>query len=325
MVTYDVTTTYTTQFPSGKILQLTAPPVVSSGGRTYNFSRWEDNSTSRIRPNVTVTADKTFTATYVIVPQFTLTMVASVGGTISPSVGTHLYDQGTVVSCIATPDGDHTFDHWIVDATTSTTNPYQVTMNANHTLTPVFKARQVTLTSAAGTGGTVNPSGPFLYDIGATYNFTAIPDTVTYPNFAFDHWDLAGSNLGSQNPLPLRITSAMNNQTLRALFTQKPYDTITLTVAKVGTGTVNPYGTVTLNVDPVNPSTFTATPGSGFKFDHWEFSWDTTQPTASSISILITAAMQGTTITAVFTPIMYNVTIDSTPIKGVTITVTEVN
>lgn len=277
---------------------------------------------------MTITAATTLTATYVIVPQYTLNILSANGGTTVPAAGSYAYDEGSIVTVSQTANTDWNFAYWLLDGVQKTGATIQVTMSANHTLQPVFTRKTVTLTIAAGTGGTVNPSGAQTLEIGVTYTITAVPDTVTYPNYYFDHWTLGGTNYGSQNPLQLRITSDMAGKTLQAFFTQKPYDTITLTVAKVGTGTVNPYGTVTLNIDPVNPSSFTATDvtGSGWTFDHWEFSWDASQkPTTRQISVYITAALQGTTITAVFRQIMYSVTINSTPISGVTITLTEMN
>lgn len=320
----EITTPFTGTYPSGKQLQITAPASVVSGGRTYNFSRWEDNSTNRVR-SVTITGTIAIVATYVIVPQFTLTVVAGTGGTSTPSTGTHPYDQGTVVPISATPSADYNFAYWLIDGVQSSAT--SVTMNANHTIQPVFVAKTITLTVTAGTGGTVNPSGAQTVSINSTYPFVATPNTTPYPGYTFNHWDLNGTNLGSTPTLNLKITSAMSGQTLRALFTQTPFTTITLTVARSGAGTVNPYGTVTLNVDPTTPSTFVASDvaGSGFVFDHWEFSWDAAQrPTAKSITVYITQALQGATITAVFLPIMYTVTIDSSPIK-VTMTVTEMN
>lgn len=319
----DIQTPFTGTYPSGKILQLTAPASFVSGGRTYVFSKWEDNSTNRVR-TVTITAPSTFTATYVIVPQFTLTTVAGTGGTVSPSSG--VYDQGTVVPLQATPSPDYNFAGWSGDVTGST-NPTTITMNTNHAVQANFTPKQVTLNVVAGANGTVNPAGTFSLDINGVYDFTATPNSTPYPGYQFDHWDLNGANLGSTTTLSLKITASMNNGTLTALFTANAIPTITLTVARVGAGTVNPYGSVTLNVDPNNPSTFTATDvaGSGMTFDHWEFSYDPIQIKARSISIIITQAMQGTTITAVFVPILYNVTINSAPLQGVTITVTEMN
>ena len=60
------------------------------------------------------------------------------GASEAPNVFT--YDAGTVVNATAVPDTNWIFDHWILDGTNTTTNPYPVTMDADHTLQAVFVA-----------------------------------------------------------------------------------------------------------------------------------------------------------------------------------------
>jgi hypothetical protein len=54
-------------------------------------------------------------------------------------VGTHTYDEGTVVPLSATPDAGWVFDHWSGDVTGST-NPIQITMNGHKRVDAVFTA-----------------------------------------------------------------------------------------------------------------------------------------------------------------------------------------
>lgn len=319
-------TPFTAPFPSGKILKIVTPSTYASGGRSYNFTKWEDNSTNPTR-TITVTGNVTLTATYTIVPQYVLTVLAGVGGTTSPSAGQYPYDQGTVVPVTASPSADFNFAGWIVDgAATGNTNPtYNITMNAAHSIQPSFVAKKINLTVVAGANGTVNPTGTFALDIGSTYSFTETPNTTPYPGYHFDHWDLNGANLGSTPTLNLTATAAMNGQTLTALFTVNPHNHATITVAVSGTGTTNPSaGAHQFNIDDPTPVVFTATEvaGSGFRFDHWNFMG--TDYSNATVSLLVTAPMDGQTITAVFVPIVYNVTINSAP-QGVTLTVTEMN
>ena len=329
-------TPYTGNYPSGKILQITVPAAITSGGRTYIFTKWEDNSTSLTR-QVTITANTTISVDYTIVPQYMLIVVDGIGGAVSPVAGPYTVDQNTTVNMAATPDADHTFGYWIINgiAQPSLTNPtYSFAITANTTIQPYFVAKTVNLTVSAGTNGTVTlpdatvvvagSSTTKAYSIGTTYNFTATPNTTPYPGYYLDHWELpVGTSQGTTNPIGVKITSAMNGQTLKALFTQTPYNTITMTVAKVGTGTVNPYGTVVLNVDPTTLVSFAATDVAGWQFDHWTLP-DGSTSTVRTLQMYITAAMNGTTLTAVFTQIRYTFTINSMP-TGIPITITEMN
>ena len=329
-------TPFTANYPSGKIISITVPATVTSGERTYIFTKWEDNTTSLIR-QITITANETISVTYTIVPQFTLTIVGGTGGTVSPVAGTYPVDQGTTVSMVATAGADYNFAYWIVNGTAqpSLTNPtYSFAMTANTSIQPYFLAKIVNLTVSAGANGTVTlPDATIVaagtsitkaYSIGTTYNFTATPNTVPYPGYYLDHWELpVGTSQGTTNPIGVKITSVMNGQTLKALFTQTPYTTITMTVAKVRTGTVNPYGTLVLNVDPNTIVSFVATDVLGWTFNHWILP-DGSTSTNRTLQMYITAALNGTTLTAVFVQIYYELTINSTPI-GIPITITEIN
>jgi hypothetical protein len=73
------------------------------------------------------------------VVQYDLTITVTGNGTTDPAVGSYLYDEGTIVPVTATPDSGWELDHWLLDtADVGAANPYNVTMNSNHTLEAVF-------------------------------------------------------------------------------------------------------------------------------------------------------------------------------------------
>jgi hypothetical protein len=82
-----------------------------------------------------------------------------------------------------------------------------------------------TLTISTTVGGTTDPApGSYVYPEGASATVTAIPSS----GYAFDHWELDGTNIGSVNPTV--VTMDMNH-TLLAVFTEIPPPTKhTLTV-----------------------------------------------------------------------------------------------
>ncbi|NWF86248.1 hypothetical protein HXY32_00290 [Candidatus Bathyarchaeota archaeon] len=71
--------------------------------------------------------------------QYTLVVEVSGGGTTIPAPGTHLYDKDSIVSVTALPDPGWVLSHWRRNGSEAgSANPYNLTMNANYTLTAVF-------------------------------------------------------------------------------------------------------------------------------------------------------------------------------------------
>ncbi|MFZ2095834.1 MAG: S8 family serine peptidase [Anaerolineales bacterium] len=70
---------------------------------------------------------------------FDLTLAVSGSGSTSPAVGVHAYEEGAEVAVAANAASGWEFDHWQLDSeNVGSSNPYTVTMNADHTLTAVF-------------------------------------------------------------------------------------------------------------------------------------------------------------------------------------------
>ena len=156
-------------------------------------------------------------------PLYNLTMSATVGGTTSPSPGLYQYPYDTVVTATATPNSWYAFDHWELDnVNVGTTNPYNVTMNQNHTLEAFFHPLY-SLNITTTVGGTTNPvPGTYIYDNGTLVNVTATPNG----GYAFDHWILDSVNVGAGNPYSVLMNQ---NHTLNAVFVILPSVTISPT------------------------------------------------------------------------------------------------
>jgi hypothetical protein len=76
---------------------------------------------------------------YVWVPNYTLTISATAGGTTDPATGSYSYVAGTNVTVTASPSAGYNFGRWLLDGASKTDNPINVTMDANHTLEAVFE------------------------------------------------------------------------------------------------------------------------------------------------------------------------------------------
>jgi uncharacterized repeat protein (TIGR02543 family) len=189
----------------------------------------------------------------------TISVSPSGGGTTVPAAGTHEYKKDTVVTITATAATGYQFDKWSGDAsgTTATTT---VTMTKDKTVRAEFKKIQYTLTMAvdpAG-GGTTDPAaGTHDYDTGTVVDITATPAT----GYEFVNW--TGDVADADDPTTTVTMSA--NKTVTANFALSTY---TLTMAKVGNGTIVPdVGAHTENAGAAVD--LTATPDTGWQFVNW--------------------------------------------------------
>jgi hypothetical protein len=134
--------------------------------------------------------------------------------------GDYLYDEGTAVDVTALPADGWLLDHWELDGVdVGTANPYDVTMDADHTLSAFFVEGvppQYTLTIAVDGMGSTDPApGDHVYDEGTVVSVDAIPDA----GYMLDHWELDGVDVGVTDPYD--VTMDMDH-TLVAFFAEIP-------------------------------------------------------------------------------------------------------
>ena len=137
-----------------------------------------------------------------IINQYTLTVSAGNGGSVSTTGGT--FSQGTQVSITATPNSGHSFVSW---SNGSTANPLTVTLNSNTTVTANFQVilNSFTLTVSAEEGGVVSSEGG-EYEEGTEVTITATPDE----GYRFTGW----SDGSTEESITITITG---DTTLEAL------------------------------------------------------------------------------------------------------------
>lgn len=210
--------------------------------------------------------------------QFTLTISASEGGTISTEGGT--YDEGTEITITASPEEGYKFVGW--EGSDSLSSTINITLNDNTTLQALFSLLplQYTLTLSANEGGSVSTEGG-IFDEGTQIAATATPDE----GYRFLGWKGYDSN---DNSILITVNS---NSTITALFEAIPL--FTISVASSQGGTVSSEGgTFTEGVQ----FTLTATPNSGYEFAGWEEN-DDLNP---SLTITVTSDL---TLTPIFNPV----------------------
>jgi hypothetical protein len=74
-----------------------------------------------------------------LLPNYTLTISSTSGGTTNPATGSYSYVAGTNITVTASPSVGYKFSSWLLDGASKTDNPINVTMDANHTLQAIFQ------------------------------------------------------------------------------------------------------------------------------------------------------------------------------------------
>ena len=140
------------------------------------------------------------------VTQYTLTVTANEGGTVSSEGGT--YDEGTEVTITASANVGYRFTGW--EGNSSNSESLTVTLNSNQTYQALFELITYTLTVTVGEGGTVSSEGG-EFEEGTEVTIIASPTE----GYVFTGWE--GNNSTSES-----LTVTLNsNITLNAIFKEE--------------------------------------------------------------------------------------------------------
>ena len=105
------------------------------------------------------------TAFFVEAAQFELVIAVDGSGTTDPAPGTYMHDESSVVPVDALPAEGWMLDHWELDAVAvGVADPYDVTMDMNHTLTAFFTQVPVGVPDAQSSNSTGGAKDTFLPD-----------------------------------------------------------------------------------------------------------------------------------------------------------------
>jgi hypothetical protein len=214
--------------------------------------------------NVTLTSgDPDYASDVTLAPiqyQLTMTVSPAGGGTTTPAVGAHTYDNGTVVNISATPAAGYQFVSWsggVADPNSASTT---VTMSGNKTVTANFRTTyDLTMAVSPAGAGTTTPSvGVYTYDSGTVINVSLTPS----PGYRFVNWT---GGVADPNSASTTVTLD-NNKTVTAHFL-KTYK-LTIAVSPAGGGTTTPaQGVQTYEDGSIVNITATANPG--YIFSNW--------------------------------------------------------
>ncbi|MCK6623352.1 MAG: InlB B-repeat-containing protein, partial [Calditrichia bacterium] len=241
-------------YDSARVVTLTAMP--DSG---WSFSGWSGDLSGVANPDsIVMNSDKTVTATFSELPQYTLTLNQVGAGVVTLTPPGGVYYQSSAVILSAAPDSGYVFSGWSGDLSGSA-NPDTIIMNGNRTITATFtELQQFALeVDTVGLGAvTLNPPGGLYYD-GTVVTLAAVADS----GYEFSGW--SGDLSGSANPDSILMDTAKH---VTAIFTELPRYTLTVNSSGAGSVTLDPAGGTYYAGTAV---ILIAAPDSGYFFTGW--------------------------------------------------------
>lgn len=139
--------------------------------------------------------------------QLTVNVTPDIGGSVTPSSG--MYAMGSTVKLTATPSSEYIFKEW-TGGVTGTTNPTNVLLDADKTVTAIFEKREYPLSLTIVGSGTVKEeiikiaATATNYKSGTTVRLTPQPSA----GFQFKKW--SGEDTTTKSPLDLVISKPIN-------------------------------------------------------------------------------------------------------------------
>jgi len=285
-------------YPNDTVVTLTA-----SANDGFTFTGWYDGetqvSTEASYAHTVAGANKTFTAKFVAVPTYALTVTADPAdkGTAAKSPDQAEFVEGAEVTLTATvTDATYKFDGWYDGATLlSTEATYVYTMPAaDKALTAQFVEKpidefSVTVSADPATGGTVAKSpNQTSYVNGTVVTLTA----TAADGYTFAGWFDGATQVSTDASYAYTVAGA--DKAFTAKFTALPTYALTVTASEGGTAAKSPEQAEYLEGAQV---TLTATAASGYEFDGF---YDGATLLSASTPYVYTMPAEAKTITAQF-------------------------
>ena len=204
----------------------------------------------------TVKVNKTIFAKFKV-QTFTITATAGAGGSINPS-GTNIVKYDSSIKYTITPNAGFVLDTLFVNGLkVDSISSYTFdTVTINKTIFAKFKVQTFTITSSAGTGGNINPSGTSIVKYDSSLKYTITPST----GFVLDTLFVNGNKVDSISSYTFDTVTI--NKTISAKFKVQTFTII----SSAGTGgSISPSGTSFVKYD--SSIKYTITPNAGFVLD----------------------------------------------------------
>ncbi|MFA6409419.1 MAG: IPT/TIG domain-containing protein, partial [Gammaproteobacteria bacterium] len=185
---------------------------------------------------------------------YTITASAGTGGSISPSGAVSVNSGSNQTFTITSNTGYHIAGVTVDGASQGVISSYTFTnVTTTHTISATFAIDTHTITSNAGSNGSISPSGTTTVNYGANQTYTITADT----NYHVLDVLVDGASVGTVTSYT--FTNVLSNHTIAATFT---IDTYTITASAGANGNISPSGAVSVNKG--SNQTFLITPNANY-------------------------------------------------------------
>ena len=117
----------------GEYEEGTQVSITATANEGYRFTGWSDGSTEETI-TTTINSDTALTANFELIPDYTLTVTSTEGGSVSIEGGE--YQEGTEIEITATPNEGYRFDGW--EGIDSNENTLTLTVTSDTEISPIF-------------------------------------------------------------------------------------------------------------------------------------------------------------------------------------------
>ena len=194
------------------------------------------------------------------VTEYTITATAGSNGSISPSGAVKVNDGDSKAFTITPSSGYEVNAVTVNGSSVGAVTSYTFTnVKSNQTISVTFKAitvTQYTITSSAGSNGSISPSGSTTVSDGGSKTYTMTPSS----GYEVNAVTVNGSSVGAVTSYT--FTNVKSNQTISVTFKAITVTQYTITSSAGSNGSISPSGSTTVNSG--SSKTYTFTPSSGY-------------------------------------------------------------
>ena len=213
---------------------------------------WSDGNTSNPRTDTNVTADKSVTANFAI-NTYNLTYATDAGGTITGDTHQSVAHGADGSAVTAVPAAGYTFLKWSDGVTTPSRTDTAV--QSDLAVTATFQAiATYTITSSAGSNGSISPLGDRNLPAGGSQTYTVTPSV------GYHVADVVVDGVSKGPVGTYTFSNVTAPHTISATFAINTY-----TIAPLA----GPQGSISPSVNQIvnygGSRTFTITPGTGYR------------------------------------------------------------
>ncbi|WP_319579004.1 PKD domain-containing protein [uncultured Methanospirillum sp.] len=253
-----------------------------------------------------VQSDQNITANFIVHPNFVFT-TQNTGGIISPNGPISVSCMGDSQPLTVLANSCFNISDIIINGSYhlgSQSSPFYYTfknVTTNQSIEASFAQRTYNISSLAGSGGTISPSGNTTVSCGQDQTYLVNANTC----YNISDIIINGTSFGSKpSPYIYSFTNVTDNQTIQALFTQRNYN---ITASAGSGGTISPSGNTTVTCGQNQDYVITA--GSCFNISDIVINGVSSPGSRNSpYTYSFTNVTNNQTIQALFTLKNYNIT-----------------